>query len=483
MLINGSQFLDRVDQLHHNIWLNGEVVNGPLSTHSVFKGILNSKSKLYDLQHDDEHKELFKGYSEPNGEEYSFSFHQPKSKEELVRRGKATTIWARDSLGMMGRSPDYINSAIMCLGSGAEFFSNGGKEFGTSINSVYNHAKRNDLSFTHTFINPQVNRSLLHYETDENIIAAKVIDETDKGIIIKGARLLATQGGITDEILVLPSGGNYIEGEYIYGFVIPSDTKGLKFLCREAFNYSDSSFDHPLASRYEETDSVVVFDHVLVPWNRVFLYKNHQVAMNFINETGMYHYLQYQAVCRQIVKTECILGLAEKIVDIIQIQQYQHIQDKVNEIIIGLEIMKSLKVASEVQGTVNNYGTYTPSIQPLSTAVQYYTKFYPRLMEIIQLLSSSGIISIPTEKDFQSEIRDDLNQYLQGANADAVERVKTFRLAWDLSMSAFGSRQTQFERFFFGDPVRLAMGSYNHYDKQPFVKDISQFLNLEKGKL
>ena len=90
------------------------------------------------------------------------------------------------------------------------------------------------------------------------------------------------------------------------------------------------------------------------------------------------------------------------------------------------------------------------------------------------------MISIPTENAFQSSIRPDLDQYLQSATKNAEERTKIFRLAWDATMSSFGTRQTQYERFFYGDPVRLATDLYKAYPKQQYVKNVSEFLKLKK---
>ena len=102
-----------------------------------------------------------------------------------------------------------------------------------------------------------------------------------QGIIIKGARLLATQGGITDEIVVISTGGVNDKANG-FAFAIPSNSEGLKFVCRESFVGGDSTFNYPLSSRYEEMDSIVVFDNVLVPWERVFYYDNIGVANSFI---------------------------------------------------------------------------------------------------------------------------------------------------------------------------------------------------------
>jgi 4-hydroxyphenylacetate 3-monooxygenase len=120
-----------------------------------------------------------------------------------------------------------------------------------------------------------------------------------------------------------------------------------------------------------------------------------------------------------------------------------------------------------------------PSIIPLQVASNIFPKIYPRFSEIIQIIGASGMISIPTESAFDSEIRSELDQYLQADCMNAEDRVKLFRLAWDLTMSSFGTRQTQYERYFFGDPIRLSSNLYKNYIKDKYVEEIRGLLNLK----
>ncbi|WP_332689397.1 4-hydroxyphenylacetate 3-monooxygenase, oxygenase component [Halalkalibacter lacteus] len=475
-IITGKQYIERIDALNNEVWIDGKRVEGKFSKHPAFKGILQSKGELYDLQHDPTTQSCLTRMSDQENERFNFAFEQPTSIEALAKRRAATQLWAQKSGGTIGRSPDYVNTAIMTLGTSSSFFED---HFGENIQQLFLNARQNDLAFTHTFINPQVNRSphYIEFSDKEEIIAAKVIDENEEGIIIHGARLLATQGGITDEILVLPVGGNSIDPAYVYAFAIPSNTPGLKFLCRESYAKNVSSrFDHPLTFKFDEVDSVVVFDHVLVPWERVFVYQDLDAVTRIFTETNLNMMLLYQAVCRQVIKTEFLLGLGESLATTIGITDYQHVQDKLSEMIMTLEIMKSLLSAAELNAEKNRFGTMVPDTKPLMVAQNYYQKTYPRLVEYLHLLGASGFISLPTEKDFDSAIGKDLEQYLQAKNAPAKERVQLFRLAWDLSMSSFGSRQTQYERYFFGDPIRLSSSLYQLYDKTAFVKQIEKFL-------
>jgi len=165
-----------------------------------------------------------------------------------------------------------------------------------------------------------------------------------------------------------------------------------------------------------------------------------------------------------------------KMVDMVQIDRFQHVQEKLAEVIIVLEAMRAFLRASEADAKIDRWGMMTPDFGPLNAARNYYPRIYPRIAEIIQQLGASGLMAIPTEADFKGGLRPAIDRYLQAANAEAEERVKLFRLAWDIGVSAFGGRQVLYERFFFGDPVRMAGALYQSYDKRPYVEKVERFL-------
>ncbi len=187
--------------------------------------------------------------------------------------------------------------------------------------------------------------------------------------------------------------------------------------------------------------------------------------------------MMHQVAAKNVAKTELLLGIAASIVDSIQVGQFQHVQEKLAEIIINLETMKALLRASEVDGAPNEYGLMTPARAPLDVVRLIYPKVYPRMVEIIQLLGASGLMAIPSEADFASEIGEDLQHYMQSARQNAYDRVRLFRLAWDVTSSSFGARQALYERFFFGDPVRVAGGLAMSYDKQPAMNYVKALLD------
>ena len=473
-VISGKEYLNRINRMKAEVWIDGNQVEGNISEHPSFSGVMKSQARLYDLQLE---KMDVMTYSSPKiGEKIGLSFLEPKTKEDLEKRRLMVQEWAKTSAGMLGRSPDYMNTAVMAFAAGADIFAGENRGFAENMRNLYERAKNNDLSFTHTFINPQVNRSSSYLENSTKIITAQTVQKNDDGIVVKGARLLATQGGITDELIVFPTYLASYNKDFAYAFSIPSNTSGLRFICRESFRYKESVFDHPLGSQFDEIDAIVVFDNVTVPWDRVFCYQNPEISEKIFSESSFYPLTAHQVTARRIVKTEFILGVAQMMVNTINVGEYQHIHEKITEVISGLETLKALLLTSEVNAKLDKWGTMVPDFPPLYTAILMYPRLYSRFCEILQQIGASGLVLIPSEADFLADIKDDLETYLQAANANANDRVKLFRMAWDISMSAFGSRQSLYERYFFGDPVRLASSIYQNYDKDPSISLVDTFL-------
>ena len=146
---------------------------------------------------------------------------------------------------------------------------------------------------------------------------------------------------------------------------------------------------------------------------------------------------------------------------------------------INLEIMKACLRASEADASIDKWGVMAPDRAPLDAARNVFPKMYPRMIEILQLLRASSLMLIPPDSALDSPVAEDIDRYLAAANCTARDRIKLFRLAWDVACSAFAGRQVLYERFFFGDPVRMMSVRYRTYDKQPLMDRVDRFLSRD----
>ncbi len=477
----GRQYLDGLREHPPEIWIGGERVHDVLS-HPAFRNIARSVAALYDLQQDSARRDEMTYTSPTSGARVGLSFLVPRTREDLVRVRRMMKVWAEHSGGMLGRSPDYLNRAVMAFGAGADYCGEIDPRFAANVRRYYEQAREGDWCLTHTLINPQANRAGGPAAQADPYLAAGIVRETDAGVLIRGARMLATLP-IADEIMVFPSTllrGKEEDRPYAFAFALPTATRGLKFICRETFDPGGPTFDYPLTSRFEEMDAVVIFDDVLVPWERIFLLRDVERCNKAFAATGAVAHMAHQVVTKNIAKTEFILGIASLMVEAIAIDQFQHVQGKIAEIIYYLESMRAFARASEADAALDRWGVMTPAWPPLDAARNLFTWMYPKMIEILQLLGASGMMARPTKADLASPLRPTIERYYQAAAASAVDRIKLFRLAWDVALSSFGSRQVLYERFFFGDPVRMQMATFGSYDRKAYMDRVRAFLAREE---
>jgi 4-hydroxyphenylacetate 3-monooxygenase len=243
-----------------------------------------------------------------------------------------------------------------------------------------------------------------------------VVEERDDGIVVKGARMLATIGPIADELLVFPSTllrATPEDAPYSYAFAVPNDADGVRYLCRASLHHGGSTHDEPLASRFEEMDAVVVFDNVFIPNERIFMLGHPELCNGFYSETGAGALMTHQVVTRTIAKSEFYLGLASEIADSIGIDGFQHIQEDLAELIQTVEIGKALMTASEAEAAVNDDGVMLPRWSTLNAARNWYPKVAQRFPQIIRKFCASGLMALPGEADVASEALPDIEMYLQ----------------------------------------------------------------------
>ncbi|MCH8310238.1 MAG: 4-hydroxyphenylacetate 3-monooxygenase, oxygenase component [Chloroflexi bacterium] len=478
---SGAQYLESLKENSADVWLEGERVSDVTSHPGLRRGA-QSVANLYDLQLDSGISNEMTFASPTSGEPVGMSFIVPRTLEDLENRREMMTRWARTSGGMLGRTPDYLNVILMACAQASDFFGGNRPEFAQNAINYYEHARENDLALTHTLVNVRRTRSAQGTTGTDEDVALHITDQRDDGMVVRGARVLATLGPLSDEIMVFPSTVLRTTEDawrYAFAFCIPCNTPGLKFVCRESFDIGRSTFDHPLGSRFEEMDSIVLFDDVLVPWDRVFLSGDIELCNTLFAATGSEAHMMHQVITKNVAKSEFLLGVACLMVEALGSGGLPQVQERVAEMILNLGVMKACLRASEADAKIDKWGVMSPDSEHLDVARNLFPRMYPRMAELLQLLGSSSLMMLPTEADFRSPIESEVNDILSTDDLSGFQRVKIFRLAWDIAASSFGSRQVLYERFFFGDPSRRAISLYNSYDKKPVMDRVREFLELD----
>ncbi|OME85174.1 4-hydroxyphenylacetate 3-hydroxylase [Paenibacillus sp. FSL A5-0031] len=475
MTTRGEKFLKSLKD-GRKVWLEGQAVDD-LPTHPAFQGTLKTITGLFDLL-DDPHRRDEVGYLQPSlGRYVHSSFLVPYSKEDILTRSKAFTCWAKETNGIMSRLSDYGRSMITGWYADREEISKRDSGFQAKIEKYYESARDNDLFLTTAILDPQIDRS--RELSDERISERflHVVKETSEGIIVRGAKMIATGAPYTHDFIIFSFLQLKKENkEHSHVLIVPANSKGLHIVCRESFADSREK-EHILSSRYEEMDAVLFFDDVLIPWERVLLYGDSESVLSLRNNKTANSLAFHQTVVRSVAKLEFVTGLAFAISESIGVTGFLHIQEKLGELLTQVDTMRALVIASETKAAQNASGVWLPEISFIDTARNIGTKIYPRAIEILQQVGGGGFVQTPSSmEDFYGPISKFMHLYFEGASVSSEKKVKLFKLAWDLIGSPLGSRHELYERFYAGDPVRSYANQYLNTNKSSYIDPIWKLL-------
>ena len=311
----GAQFLDKLRKTPRTVWLGDGRVDD-VTAHPALAGAARTLAGVFDRQH--QYPEDCLIPDPETGEPIGIGHMIPRSVDDLKRRNRGLARISEATVGLMGRTPDYMNVKFACFAArhaiwaGPDHANDEGAE---NLVRFQRHVAREDVSLTHTIIQPTIDRT-----SDAKLIGNRVtlqkVGDTATGIVVRGARILATLAPFADEIAVYP--GLPIPGDataHALAFAIPVDTPGLIFLCRDsAAAPAEDLFDRPLSSRFDEQDAFVIFDDVEVPRERVFVDGRTDVY-NAIRTSGIVENLTNQSTLRAQTKLEFAYGLATRMAE------------------------------------------------------------------------------------------------------------------------------------------------------------------------
>jgi len=435
--------------------------------HPAFRNAIASAASLYDYQAQPQNLEKMTFTSPTTGNRVSRMWQLPTSLAELVERRQALEAWAELTCGMLGRSPDHVASCISGMYMGLDLFERHSGARASAVREYYEYARDNDLYLTYVIISPQADRSKSAGEQSNEFLVAGVCDEDSEGITIRGAKMLGTGCPLANEVFVgaiqpLKPG----EEKHSVTAMVPLNAKGLKILSRKSFEaHAPSTFDSPLSSSFDENDAVLYFEDVKVPWERVFVHNDVQLAQAQWHAIPTHVYQNYQCQIRLMVKLRFLLGLARKIAETNGIVNFPQVRETLGQLAAETAMVEGMVLGMEAGGW--HYGKYfVPNKKLLYSAMVLTQQLYPKFVTTLRELSGGGMIMLPSSVDdfANPEMAAHIEQTQRSPVTDSVGRVKLFKLAWDAVGSEFGSRHLQYEMFYAGANMVTRGHAFRTYD-------------------
>ena len=458
-----------------DIWVGDEKVTDPVS-HPAFQGAAHGLAAVFDLQYEAPDDCL---YPDPEtGELINVSHMIPRSPEDIERRHRGLRRISEHTVGVMGRTPDYMNVTYAGFAGCFDEWAEHGNEAGAARQVEYQKfLRRNDISLTHTLIHPTINKATDELPGRENDVILRKVADTEHGIIVRGARILSTLAPFADELAVYPGRPLPEDGDkFAVSFCIPMATPGLKFICRDSVAGTANRFDHPLSSRFDEQDAFLVFDDVEVPRERLFIDANVEVYNQVMTRSWNGNVMQ-QTMVRASTKLEFAWALATAMAEAIG-DKSPVARQMLGELWSYAELARAAVQNAEEHPKEWSNGVWFPGADPLSALRATMPFWMPRANEIIKLLGSHNLLATPTWSMMNNaDLRPYIDKYLHGANDTSAERrIRLFRLAWDFAGTALASRVELYERFYLTSGARNQQRAQANASRDTAMALVERFL-------
>ncbi len=462
----GKEFLEGLRTTDREVWMGSERIDD-VTSHPSLAGAARALADVFDRQHEFPDDCLMP--DPETGEPINVSHMIPRSVEDLKRRHRGLARISESTVGLMGRTPDYMNVTFAGFAGerGAWLGPDGRNEEGVAnLQAFQKQLARQDISLTHTIIHPTIDRVQDASFADNPVPLHKVAD-TELGIVVRGGRILATLAPFADEIAVYP--GHPLPRDatdaHALSFSIPMDTPGLIFLCRDSASTPGADpFDRPLSYRFDEQDAFVIFDDVEVPRERLFIDGDKDVYSGVMLPTAWWPNIMQQTTIRALTKLEFAYGLASLMAEAVN-DTTPGTLEMLGELLGYVEITRSAVLLAEEHAYDRGEGVWFPDGRPLHPMRAQLAVWFPRVNEILIAIGSHNLLATPSRAMLDDgRLRPLLEEFLHGANGvDAERRAALYRLAWDFVGSNLGSRNDLYERNYLASARTNRIGGYMMY--------------------
>ena len=476
--MTGTEYLESLRD-DREVYIYGERVKD-VTTHPAFRNSARMIARMYDALHDPVTKPLLTSPTDTGNGGFTHSFFRaPRSSEDMRADRSAIEQWARISYGWMGRSPDYKAAFTGTLGANADFYA----PYQDNARRWYKATQERCLYLNHALVNPPVDRKLPPSAVRD--VFVRVEKETDAGVVVSGAKVVATNSALTNANFIGFSGQIPLDDpEMAISAMVPMESSGVKLICRTSYEMSaavmGSPFDYPLSSRMDENDSILVLDKVLIPWENIFVYRDLKASNSFYAGSGFTHRFALQGCTRMAVKLDFLAGLILKAVEMTGTKDFRGVQAQVGEVLAWRQLFWSLTDSMIARPEQWNEGTVLPNLENAGVYRVMGTIAYPRVKEIIEQTVGAGLIYLNSHaSDFKNpELRPLIDKYIRGSNGIvAEERVKLLKLMWDAVGSEFGGRHELYERNYAGNHEMVRLDNIAMADATGTTERLKQFVD------
>jgi 4-hydroxyphenylacetate 3-monooxygenase len=444
------------------VWIDGERVDD-VTTHPAFKPIVDVRARIYDLAHEDATRDRMT-YTDDTGERHPVGAQLPTTKEHWYAKRAAVETVLDDIGGIVTRVGDETVGEMWSLFDGQAVLDEIDPAFSTNIRTHVRRAADEDPFHVSANTDPKGDRSKRPQDQDPDVLL-RVIRETDTGIIVRGAKF-ETAAAYANQAFVKPTIGDWDGAElseYAVGFVAQMNAPGITHICRSSFAGRQSPADYPLASRFDEVDTMIVFDDVEIPWQDVFFYQ-HTRAAAYIRAT-LHRYSMFPFVQRHLRLADLLVGLAVTNARQTGVKMHQGVREKIAELACYREGINAHLTAAIELAEPSPGGLLMPNQALLYTGRVLACSQLPAMIHLTRDLCGGQLCVTPDAATFRHPVPGQwLEKYYRIGDVDAEQRRAFFALARDVLNSDYAGHRLTFQLFAQSPAFSHLLAVYNNYD-------------------
>ena len=411
------------------VYYKGERVEN-VTTHPDLKVCADLMAIDYEMAEDPRYRDIAVMTDRETGKQISRYYHKPANSEDLVKAYELIVKATELGDGYIPLAHDIGADALNAISITTHNMGEAGKVYHERIEAYRQYLKDTDISTCAGVTDVKGNRMMRPSDSNQSHpdFYVRKVKETPEGIIVRGAKVHITGAAYCNDIFVIPCRQmTENDADYAVAFSIPANTPGIKQICRP-FSAHISSLEFPNTRPVRvHTDSLIIFDDVLVPWDRVFLNGEWQHAATMVYNFALMH--RRTGCAYRVPMSEQFLGLGVAIAEYNGISNAPHVKEKITELVLYLETLRSLSKAA-CYDFVMHGDVAVPNPVSTNIAKYHFATKYHDVVRIIQDLAGGLLVTAPTYKDFKNpDLHDDIKKYL-GANAtvSTEKRLKMFDL-------------------------------------------------------
>jgi 4-hydroxybutyryl-CoA dehydratase/vinylacetyl-CoA-Delta-isomerase len=437
MMMNAAQYEASLRKLRLNVFLFGERVDNVVD-HPIIRPSMQAVALTYELAHRPEHAELMTATSHRSGRIINRFTHIHQSVDDLVKKSKMGRLLGGQTGCCFQRCVGL--DALNALSIATHAIDRAqGTGYHARFLDYLDYVQAHDLTCDGAMTDPKGDRGRAPHQQADPDLYLRVVAERPGGIVVRGAKAHQTGAVNSHEIIVMPTISMRPEDrDYAVAFALPADAEGITYILGrqscDTRKLEGGTFDAGNL-RFGGHEALAIFEDVFVPWERVFMYKEHAFAGRLVEQFAAYHRQSY--ACKVGVG-DVLIGAAQTIAEYNGTARASHIRDKIVEMNQLNETLFCGCLACAAEGHREPSGTYAVNTLLANVHKQNVTRFPYEIARLAQDIAGGLMVTLPSEKDLRSAaVGGWIRKYLQTRPEVRVEdRMRILRLIENLTLGA-----------------------------------------------